>query len=100
MKFLNWPWLPSQIFGIKSLILYGFAAGPAENLCMALGDAAYSHPRLPLIAMCISSRTRCKESALFLSDLLQQRHQVCCGGHTCLLLCDLLLLPRISTTSK
>ena len=23
-----------------------------------------------------------------LSDLLLQRHQVCCGGHTCLLLCD------------
>ena len=67
MKFLNWPfsWLLSQLFGVKSLILYGLAvsAKPAW----------------------ISSRTRCKESAL-LSGLLLQRHQVCWGGHTCLLL--------------
>ena len=40
MKFLNWPlsWLQAQLFGIKSMILYGLAAsaGPAEILRMAL----------------------------------------------------------------
>ena len=37
---------------------------------------------LPLIAVCISSRTRCN----LLSDLLLLRHQVCCRDHNCWLL--------------
>ena len=67
MKFLNWPssWLPFQLFGIKSLILYGLAvsAGPAESFCMTL-EMLLSASSLPLIAVCISSRTRCNESAV------------------------------------
>ena len=67
MKFLGWPlsWLPSQLFGINSLILYGLAdsAGPAESLCMALAMMLIASS-LPLIAVCITSRTRCKESAI------------------------------------
>ena len=56
-------WLASQPFGIKSLILYGLAvaAVPAESLCMAL-EMLLIAPSLPLIAVCVSSRTRCKES--------------------------------------
>ena len=53
MKFLNWPftWLPSQLFGIKSLILYGLSAsaGPAESLCMALEMLPVASS-LPLVA--------------------------------------------------
>ena len=85
MKLLTWPlsWLPSQLIGIKSLILYGLdvSAGPAESVWMAL--------EMP--ADCIqsaSSQTRCKECAHLLPDMLLQRHHVCCGGHTCLPLCD------------
>ena len=65
LKFLNWhlSWLPSQLSGIRSLILCGMAvsAGPAESLCMAL-EILLIAPCLPLI-VCISSRSRCKESA-------------------------------------
>ena len=66
MKFLNWPlsWLPSQLFGTKSLILCGLAvsAGPAESLCMAL-ELLLIASSLSLVAVCTCSRTRCKESA-------------------------------------
>ena len=87
MKFLNWPfiWLPSQLFGIKSLILYGLpvSAGPAESLCLAL-EMLLIASNLPLIAMCISSRTRCKESAIFCLIWLRwpsARLCVCCCRH-------------------
>ena len=63
----NWPlsWMPSQLFGIKSLVLYGLAAsaGPGEILCMALEMLLIAYS-LPLIAVHISSRTRCKVSAI------------------------------------
>ena len=69
MKFMNWPlsWLPSQLFGIKSLILYGLAvsAGPAENLCMAL-EMLLIASSLPV---CISPRTCCRGVCHLLSDL-------------------------------
>ena len=67
MEFLNWPlsWLPSQLFGIRSLTLYGLAvsAGPAESLCMA-PEMLLITSSLPLMGVCIPSRTRCKESTI------------------------------------
>ena len=83
MKLLNWPlsWLPSQLYGIKSLILCGLAvsAVPAERLCMAL-EMLLIASSLPLIAVCISSRGSLQGVCNLMSDLLLQRHQVCCGG--------------------
>ena len=103
MKFLNWPvsWLLPQLFGIRSLILHGLAvsAGPAESLCMALEMLIASS--LPLIAVCIYSRTRCKESAI--SCLI-----CCCNGiksavvaiPACCHVVRLQLLQRISRASN
>ena len=39
------------------------SAGPAERLCMAL-EMLLIASSLPLTAVCISSRTRCKESSI------------------------------------
>ena len=47
--------------------------------------------RLPFLAMCIFTNSLQRVCNL-LSDLLLQRHQVCCGGHTC-------LLPRCATAA-
>ena len=83
MKLLNWPLslLPSQLFGIKSLILSGLAvsAVPAERPCMAL-EMLLIASSLTLIAVCISSRGSLQGVCNLMSDLLLQRHQVCCGG--------------------
>ena len=71
MKFLNWPlsWLPSQLFGDRSLALQ------LGCFCMAL--------EMLLVHFCTNSLQGVWK---LLSDLLMQRHQVCCGGHTFLLL--------------
>ena len=87
-KFQNWPlsWLPSQLFSIRSLILYGLAisAGLAESLCMALEmlQIASNPPNCCGHFFTNSPQGVCN----LLSDLLLKRHQLCCGGHTCLLL--------------
>ena len=91
MEFLNGPlsWLPSQLFGIKSLTVYGLGCSckSCSDPLHGAGDAAD----------CIQSAITCRvhfftdslqRDCKLLSDLLLQRHQVCCGGHACLLLCD------------
>ena len=86
MNVLNWTssWLPSQLFGIKSLILYGLcvSARPAESLCAA--DCIQSAVDWRVHLFTDSLQRVCH----LLSDLLLQRHQVCCGGNTCFLPCE------------
>ena len=81
MKFLNWPlsWLPSQLLGTRSLILYGLAVS-AGSLCMVL-ELLPIASSLPLIACVHLFTTSLQGVCHLLSDLLLQRHQVCGGGH-------------------
>ena len=96
-------WLASQLFRIKSLIQHGLAvsARPAESLCEALELLLIAFS-LPLIVACISSRTSCKGSEISCLICCCKRLQVCCGGHTCLLvmLCDCCCYCRGSRRSS
>ena len=63
----------------------GCFCGPADSLCVSL-EMLLIASSLPRIAVCIFFTDTLQGACNLLSDLLLQRHQACCGGHTCLLL--------------
>ena len=94
MKFLNWPssWLPSQLFGVKPLILYGLpvSAEPAES--QSAIDCREQFFTDSLQRVCN-----------LLSDLLLQRNVIKTAVVAILACCYVvrpLLLPRNSRASN